>query len=180
VSLKRPSRFNMDTRTIAKVSHGSYTNSGYDRGHMALNYAIATRFGAEAQKQTFLMSNIVPQATKLNRGIWRLLEDRIVNIYSVTFDEIWVVTGPIYDRTEEEITSGVEIPDGFFKILIDENGGKLRVLSFLLPETATNQSFEQFLTSVDQIEQLTSLDFFSELPDQNEEQLESWIPQRIW
>jgi endonuclease G len=180
ISLKRPSGFDMDTRTISKVSHGSYTNSGFDRGHMAPNSAIATRFGAAAQKETFLMSNIVPQAPGLNRGIWRLLEDRIVNVYSVAFEEVWVTTGPIYDSKEEEISSGVEIPDGFFKIIIDEDKGKLRVLSFLIPETASKQSFDQFLTSVDQIEQLTGLDFFTELPDPDEEKLESWIPSRIW
>ncbi len=56
----------MDTLTIAKVTHNDYTHSGYDRGHMAPNYAIATRYGQEAQKETFLMSNIVPQLGNLN------------------------------------------------------------------------------------------------------------------
>lgn len=66
VSPKRPSKFSMDTLTIAKVTHNDYTHSGYDRGHMAPNYAIATRYGQEAQKETFLMSNIVPQLGNLN------------------------------------------------------------------------------------------------------------------
>ncbi|MFC1467798.1 DNA/RNA non-specific endonuclease, partial [Verrucomicrobiota bacterium] len=57
---KRPSRFTTDTRTKARVSHNDYTRSGFDRGHMAPNYAIATRYGRTAQKETFLMSNIIP------------------------------------------------------------------------------------------------------------------------
>jgi len=37
VSSKRPSKFKVDNRTEAKVSHDDYTHSGYDRGHMAVN-----------------------------------------------------------------------------------------------------------------------------------------------
>ncbi len=49
VSGKRPSKFKVDERTEACVRHDDYTHSGYDRGHIAPNYAIATRFGREAQ-----------------------------------------------------------------------------------------------------------------------------------
>ncbi|MBK8477301.1 MAG: DNA/RNA non-specific endonuclease [Opitutaceae bacterium] len=43
------------------VRPDEYTGSGYDRGHMAPNYAIGTHFGAAAQLETFLMSNVIPQ-----------------------------------------------------------------------------------------------------------------------
>ena len=38
---------------------------------MAPNFAIATRYGEEMQRQTFKMSNISPQSPALNRGVWR-------------------------------------------------------------------------------------------------------------
>jgi len=63
---KRPSKFTTDTRTRS-ATHDDYTGSGFDRGHMAPNYAIGTRYGHEAQRETFLMSNISPQAPDLNR-----------------------------------------------------------------------------------------------------------------
>ena len=69
---KRPSRFTTDTRTRS-ATHDDYTGSGFDRGHMAPNYAIGTRYGHGAQRETFLMSNISPQAPDLNRSWWRLV-----------------------------------------------------------------------------------------------------------
>jgi DNA/RNA endonuclease G (NUC1) len=45
----RLSRFIAGDRTQAKVAHGVYTSSGYDRGHMAPNYAIDVCYGEDAQ-----------------------------------------------------------------------------------------------------------------------------------
>jgi len=42
------------------VTSHDYTGSGYNRGHCAPNYAIAVCYGAQAQLETFLMSNILP------------------------------------------------------------------------------------------------------------------------
>src|SRR5688572_12326718 len=56
----RPEKFELDRRTAARVSPEDYSGSGYDRGHLAPNFAIATRYGPKAQRETFLMSNITP------------------------------------------------------------------------------------------------------------------------
>ncbi|MEX0776713.1 MAG: DNA/RNA non-specific endonuclease [Phycisphaeraceae bacterium] len=44
---KRPSRFLVDTRTTARISHNDYTHSGFDRGHLAPFNAIVDRLGTE-------------------------------------------------------------------------------------------------------------------------------------
>lgn len=72
--LPRPGQFAVDERTEAHVGPGAYARSGYDRGHMAPNHAIATRYGQEAQLETFLMSNVCPQRPDLNRRVWQSLE----------------------------------------------------------------------------------------------------------
>src|SRR5690606_27274146 len=53
---ERPDRFEVDVRTVTRVEPDAYTGSGYDRGHLAPNYAIATRYGEDAQRETFWMS----------------------------------------------------------------------------------------------------------------------------
>ena len=81
---KRPERFETDRRTAARVGPEAYSGSGYDRGHLAPNYGIATRYGAAAQKETFLMSNIAPQRHALNAGLWQDLERRNLDAMDAT------------------------------------------------------------------------------------------------
>ena len=100
---RRPSRFAIDERTAARVSHNDYTNSGYDRGHMAPNSAIMSRYGREAQIETFLMSNVCPQQPNLNRGMWEELESREANDYADRFGQVWVIDGPIFDANPRRL-----------------------------------------------------------------------------
>ena len=177
----RPSRFTVDTRTTSRVRHDDYTRSRYDRGHMAPNYAIGSRYGATAQRETFYMSNIVPQKPDLNRRIWRMLEERIAKEYAMNFEEVWIITGPVYDEKKETLDSEVEIPDAFFKIIIDEVSGKPRVLAFLIDQDVTgSERFSQFLASVDFIEGVTGLDFLAGLEDSLEDKIEERKVGRIW
>jgi endonuclease G, mitochondrial len=170
----RPKRFLTDPRTIARVTHDDYTGTGYDRGHMAPNLAIASRFGEKAQIETFLMSNVVPQKPVLNQGPWRLLEETLANVTAPAAGEIWVVTGPIYDGHPEYIRAGNEIPDAFFMAIADEtqNGPKLQ--AFILAQgTPRKADFRSYRTTIDKVEQATGLNLFTELPDTQEEELES-------
>jgi len=133
---------------------------------MAPNYAIATRYGREAQLQTFLMSNICPQTPKLNRQIWKRLEQRIAK----DMGEVWVVTGPIFDDNIEKLASGVEIPDAFYKIIADNSPS---FKAYIIPQdVAGSEKIEQFVVSVDSIESVTHIDFFWELDDVLEDSLE--------
>ena len=177
----RPSKFKIDNRTISKVSHNDYTNTGYDRGHMAPNYAIASRYGREAQLETFFMSNICPQQPNLNRQIWRNLESIIANKYAQEFEEVWMITGPIFDQNIEKLDSEVEIPDSFYKIIIDEKDNRPRVLAFIIPQgVSSSESLDKFLTNVNEIERLTRLDFMSELEDDLEEEIEKEKAEGMW
>ena len=181
VSHPRPSRFRVDGRTQARVSHEDYTHSGYDRGHMAPNHAISTRYGREAQLATFLMSNIAPQTPALNRQLWRRLEMRIANDYAQRFEEVWIITGPVFDDQVEMLASGVEIPDAFYKIILDEDEAGPRVLAFVMPQGAVGgEELGRYLTTVDRIEELTGLDFLSELEDEVEDALESTAAKAPW
>jgi len=158
--------FHTDKETIAAVSRGDYTHSGYDRGHMAPNYAIVTRYGEEAQKQTFLMSNIIPQTPELNQRTWRMLEEDVAGSGGIAerVGEVWVLTGPIYDSRSESLNGKVDVPSHCYKIILDEHDGGYRALAFLFPqEPGDDAQPEDFLTTVDAIEQKVGLDFFPDL-----------------
>jgi len=180
---KRPSRFQSDWRSWSRVTHDDYTNSGYDRGHMAPNYVIATRYGRTAQMDTFLMTNITPQKGSLNQKAWQRLEEVIANDFSQKFGEFWVVTGPIFGDKHERLNSGVAVPDAFFKILIKPSSKEqpARALAFIFQQTAKPRtSLMKFVTTIDEVEAQTGIDFFHELDDEFEQLLESSKTPEAW
>jgi endonuclease G len=182
---KRPGSFEVDPRLKVQVESDDYKFSGYDRGHMAPNYGIATRYGRDAQLQTFLTSNIAPQKHALNGGIWQKLEHIIADHYAQDFEEIWVVVGPIYEANKPAVflsDGKIQIPDAFFMLVIDELQGKPRGLAFIFPQQIADDqtNYRKFLTSIDQVEAQTGLDFFQQLPDPAEEQFEKLKAKAIW
>jgi len=183
----RPTRFSVDT-AVNSPKHDEYTHSGYDRGHMAPNFAIASRYGAEAQKQTFLTSNICPQSPALNQGAWRDVEHRVASIYAQRYP-VWVLIGPLppAKATDKIVDSkkgtctGISIPSGFWHIIISEHDGRLRVLAMIFPQdTPRNAHPRKYLSSVREIEKLTGLDFFSDLPQAEQDLLELPTATRLW
>ncbi|MDP2902437.1 MAG: DNA/RNA non-specific endonuclease [Methylovulum sp.] len=184
-SLKRPSRFETDWRSINRVSHDSYKKSGYDRGHMAPNYAISHLYGKQGQADSFLMSNITPQKPNLNQKLWQRLEEVEINTFAKLFGKVWVITGPVFKGSIERLESDwtVEIPDAFYKIYLTEftPATKPVALGFLVPQTVNGKEpLTQFVTSIDAIEAQTGLDFFADLDDSIEKNLEAVIDGQPW
>ena len=99
----------------------------------------------------------------------------------MNFEEVWIITGPVYDDHREELKSGVEIPDAFFKIIVDEQSGQPRVLAFVIDQDVSgSERFSQFLTSVDFIEGKTGMDFLAELEDELEGEIEGRKAGTVW
>ncbi|MFA6931157.1 MAG: DNA/RNA non-specific endonuclease, partial [Lentisphaeria bacterium] len=180
--LPRPDSFFPDERTLIQVQSEDYTGSGFDRGHMAPNFAIARCYGREAQEETFLMSNIVPQRHALNAGLWKTLEMREAINYPARFREIWVLTGPLFRSDMPKVLpSGIPIPDAFYKIYLDELNGKIRATAFLFEQDDNSkEALGKRLCSIDHIEKLTGLDFFPELDEAVQQELESNVAARAW
>ena len=181
--LKRPSHFATDKRAGNKVSHGDYDKSGYDRGHMAPNYAISALYGKQAQAETFVMTNVTPQRPNLNRKIWQRLEEVEVKYFTRLAPTVWVTTGTVFDNAIETLKTAhnVEIPDAFYKVYAMQSGGKTYLLAFLMPQTVKgNEPLDRYLVTVDKIEELTGLDFFHELEDNEENALEAALNPAPW
>lgn len=177
----RPDGFQVDRRTSARVEPSTYTGSGYDRGHLAPNFAIAVHHGVRAQEETFLMSNIVPQRHALNAGAWSALERRIATNYAARFGEVWVVAGPVVGERPRRLARRVAVPEAFFMIVVDESEGRTRAQAFLFPQDARDDAQPAaFLTTIDEIERRTGLDLLRELPDEAELALEARRGSRMW
>lgn len=183
----RPNGFEIDRRTRSRVDQSAYTGSGYDRGHMAPNYAIGATYGHQAQMETFKMSNIIPQKPGLNRGLWKELEQKIANDYAKKCGKVWVVTGPVFDSQRQWLRSGVEVPDACYKIIVDQQNDRLRVMAFLMDQNISkSKQLGSCMVTVDEIESLTGIDFLAELGDEVEMAIESrkplltWLPNEIF
>jgi endonuclease G, mitochondrial len=158
-----------------------YRGSGYDRGHMAPNHAIAACYGSEAQRESFLLSNICPQRPGLNRGAWRRMEHLAADIWPELFGQIYVITGAHIGENGERLKSNIHIPEGFYKILVARRQGKLYALAVYMKQSTGYGAFPRTkIVSIDRLEEMTGLDFLHTLPDNIENRIESEVPTRLW
>ena len=180
---KRPG-FTKDKSVPAAPSPDAYTRSGYDRGHMAPNYAIVTRYGEDAQRQTFRMSNIAPQSPALNRGVWRDVEHRIADLWTARYGEIWVVVGCISRATRGgETMSGtdIDVPESYYQVILAQEGMDIRALAVLFDQSiGWGDWAARHIVTIDALEKMTGLDFLPELPSFIQEPLEADLPNRLW
>jgi len=183
VHLKRPASFYVDERTSAKVSTDEYVRSGYDRGHLTPNYAISVCYGAEAQKETFFLSNIVPQLHALNAGLWKDIEQRIVKRYVERYGEVWVQVGPLYSA-HPKMVGRLPVPEQFWMVISEYEHDKkgIRAIAYLVPheEKWRDAELTRYVVSVRQIEKLTGLNFFPKLPQPTQDKLETAAAPRAW
>ena len=180
---KRPEGFYVDPRTAARVESADYSESGYDRGHMAPNYAIGTRFGAAAQLETFKMSNVCPQRHRLNAGLWKDLELKIADNYTGRYGQVWVIDGPVFGPLDrlQRLHGKVPIPEAFYMIVLQQHEGGVRAEGFILnQEVPASGSLDPYLVSIRDIEHRTGLEFFPKLTRGVQDQLENSTPTSAW
>jgi len=182
---RRPQRFERDWRTLNSIGHDDYSGSGFDRGHLAPNYAISRLYGPQAQAATFRMTNITPQRPRLNQKLWQRLEEVEIDVFAPREGELWVITGPIFDRHIERLTSSarVDIPDAFYKIYLvpAHNGTTPRALAFIMPQGVRgDEPLDSYVVSVDEVEARSGFDFFTELDDATETRIEAEVAPGTW
>ena len=177
--LKRPS-FQKDRSAEGSPVATAYEGSGYDRGHCAPNYAIATRFGEAAQKRTFLMTNVVPQTPSLNRGVWRDVEHRIADLWSGRYGEVWVVVGALPGRGQR-LESGVEIPSALYQVVLAQTDEGVRAVAMLFPQDISQNAYPtRFVVSIAELESLAGIDFLPDLDSFIAKPLKAHVPTRLW
>lgn len=94
-----------------------YEGMPWDRGHLVPSEDI--NYSAESCKQTFLMSNVVPQDPRLNRNAWKSLEFHIRQ-WAEVLGDLHVVTGAFFGKRPRRLNQTVAIPKGFYKVIYSE------------------------------------------------------------
>jgi endonuclease G len=160
------------------VGSGDYSGSGYDRGHLCP--AGDMKLNLTSMSETFYMSNMSPQDPSFNRGIWETLESR-VRTWALEKNGVYVVTGPILKNICGSIKNGtISVPCSYYKIVFKDNGTEKIAIALILNNQGSSSSLKSFVTSIDNIEALTGIDFFSSLSDDIENKLESTINTSSW
>jgi endonuclease G len=169
-----------DFRADPTVSTGSatlndYKGSGYDRGHLCPAADMA--LNKTSMSESFYLSNMSPQVPGFNRGIWSTLESQ-VRKWALNYQKLYVVTGPIFKDNKGSIgEDNVTVPGYYYKVLFD---GKDKMIGLILTNESSSKSLDQFVVTIDDIEQKTGVDFFPGLDDMLENQLESSVNKTGW
>jgi len=156
----------------------NYRGSGYDRGHLCP--AGDRRFSEYAYNETFYTSNISPQDRDFNAGVWNRLEQQ-VRRWCKKHGDLFVVTGGILEKGLEEIgEEDVDVPQAFYKIVLNTKDDSRGVLAFLIPNKESNAPLQTFLVPIDVLEEKTGLDFFAQQPKMWQDAREHEVDAEGW
>ncbi len=167
-----------------RTKPSDYTGSGFDRGHLCPSADRSK--SVETNSATFLMTNIAPQTPDLNQGPWEKLETysrsmarRIGNLY--------IIAGS-YGNRRERVKSKIAVPTNFWKIIlvlppgadVSAINSDTRVIAVDMPNVSgiKEKNWRDYKTTVRQIEQKTGYDFFSNLPKDIQNALETKVDAR--
>ena len=167
----RDKSFEADPNVPGCAQPGDYKYSGYDRGHMAP--AADMKWSKTAMRESFYLTNVAPQIHSLNNGAWKRLEEKCRQ-WAVLDSVIYIVCGPVLTDgyTEKIGTTGVVVPQRFFKVVIAPYADPPRGIGFIMPNGVVKGGMQQAACTIDEVEAITGLDFFAALPDTIENTVE--------
>ena len=168
----------------------------YDRGHMLPSGSRQSNTTANAQ--TFYYTNIAPQLNGFNTGKWVDLENRLRTWKGSGQDTLYVVTGSVLQTVGgnepiERVGSyangakSSSIPNYFYKACLKlttiDGQPHYKAVGILLPHTASPVSdrlTDDEIMSIDTLEERLGIDFFVNLPDEIEEEIEAVCNRSLW
>ncbi|HEX8474910.1 MAG TPA: DNA/RNA non-specific endonuclease [Pyrinomonadaceae bacterium] len=183
-STGRAGDFHADTSLPAgwyQVQPTDYQGSGYDRGHMTPSGDRTSTF--DLNNETFLMTNMIPQLPANNQGPWADFESYCRTLVGQG-NELYIISGG--SGTQGTIANGhVTVPTQTWKVVIVLTSGtndvsrvttSTRTIAIVMPNSGTiNTDWRTYRVSVDQVETLTSFNFFSNVDDGVENVIEATV-----
>ena len=154
-----------------------YRGSGYDRGHICPS---ADRLNSqEANEQTFYLSNMQPQVNGFNVGVWATMESQLRNTWNTSKyrDILYVCKGGTIDNSSQiagYTSSKLIVPKYFFAAILAVKDGQYKAIGLWFEHKANkDKSLANYVVSIDELEKLTGIDFFCNLPDKTENTVEA-------
>lgn len=164
--------------STGSAKHSDYSSTGYTRGHMVPSGDMS--FDKLAEKETFFMSNMSPQLKVVNNGIWKELEEQTRD-WTYQNDEVYIVSGPIFDGQVKYLKNKVAVPTAFYKIILDVKETNKKAIAFIIPYERSERHLREYATTIDNLEAITGIDFFAHFLDKTSiEKLESKIDITQW
>lgn len=172
-----------------------FWSSGYDHGHICPN--ADRKYSREANRQTFFLTNMQPQRNIFNAGIWLKMENKLTNSWwpKTNGDTLYVVKGGTIDSEDNIIeyicnrqksaTSKnglIPVPKYFFMALLRKNSMGYKGLAFWVEHLNENHSsdpLDNYVINIRELERRTGIDFFCNLPDKTEEEVETMSVENI-
>lgn len=193
--------------TDMQVIEDQHKNDGFDKGHICASEDRV--YLKQANEQTFYYSNMSPQISSFNQGFWAGLENQVRSwgrSVPATYDKVYITKGGTlnellvnfkgeikgadgkYPETDANglTVHGLACPMYYFMAVLSEKDGRYRAIGFLvkhsegLPRNPSADVLKQYALSIDELEEKTGIDFFCNLPDDVEEQVESAYNVNDW
>jgi len=192
-NLPRNDTFRADPAVLPdwyRVQSTDYSASGFDRGHIAPNADRDNPASIPLNQETFLMSNMIPQAPNNNQGPWADLESYLRTLLPA--NEVYILAGPAGvggsgdNGPANTIANGhVTVPAYTWKVAlvlplgeddVSRVNASTRVIAVIMPnDNSINSDWHAYLTTVDAVEALTGYDFFANVPDIVENSIEAGV-----
>ena len=167
-----------------------YYGSGYDHGHIV---ASADRLCSnDMNYQTFFLTNMQPQKNAFNSNLWAKMEDQVRKWNTSSMrDTLYVCKGGTIDHADQILTitgKGLLVPRYFFMAVLckrskDTANSGYKAMAFWvehLNEDHSGDNLKDYIITVDELEELTGIDFFCNLPDDIENKVEAQYAPNAW
>lgn len=207
-NVKRKDAWSADPKLPAEmqVQESDHKNDGFDRGHLCASEDRV--YLKEANKQTFYYSNISPQLNDFNGGFWRKLETRVQTWGRSTadgvYDKVYVTKGGTLNKLLKNFKGttvdggtpttdangftihGLACPEYYFMAVLSQKDDVFHTIAFLVPhkegmtENPSSDELKEYVVSVDKLEEETGIDFFCNLPDVLENEVEAACNLNDW
>lgn len=207
-NVKRTDAWSVDPKLPAEmqVQESDHKNDGFDKGHLCASEDRV--YLKEANEQTFYYSNMSPQLNDFNGGFWGKLEARVQtwgrSTTTGTYDKVYVTKGGTLNKLLKNFKGttvnggtpttdangftihGLACPEYYFMAILSQKDDVFHAIAFLVPhkegmtENPSSDELKEYVVSVDKLEEETGIDFFCNLPDVLENEVEAACNLNDW